>query len=246
MASGKIHGICFDIEALGAIPSDDHALWSAALKCCTIHSKLVGEVEFGVDNLDPASIDTLATERGRAVTDLAEMRSCGIDGIILKKVILMSVAGGYDETALLLRSCLSDCDRVIESQSEVNLIDIEPELSTLIANFFQPVNQLVKESDRFADVSIAGAESDLRESCRVIKDLGAQIEAAMDAVAKHPATTFAGLNAKLEIFEMSDGCRGNGHALLSLRGSMFRDFDRLLEPLKKPVLPCSEKICSEP
>jgi hypothetical protein len=201
----------------------------------------VGELGSGVDCLNRASIDTLAAERRRALADLSELRSSGLDGIVLKKDILMLVAGGYDETALLLKSCLLDCDLVIERQSEDHSIDIEPELSALIAIFYQTVNQLANESDRYADVSTAGSEADLHEACSVIKDLGTQIEAAMDAVAKHPATTFAGLNAKLEIFEMSDESRGNGRALLSLRDSMFRDFDMLLEPLKNPVLPCSEQ-----
>ncbi|WP_294541280.1 hypothetical protein [uncultured Rhodoblastus sp.] len=234
-----------ELVALHLTKTEDHAVWSASVRCLSVHHKLTQALEANLEIQSGVSIELLGAERCRAISDLAKTRSQGIDGLLLKNNILVLVTGSYEETSLLMKSCLLDCDRVIGSEDRFNLIDLEPDLAAAVARFFQSVNQLDDESDRYDDVIECGMEAELSNLFSTMKNLAAQFESAIEAVANHPAMSVVGLKAKLTVFEMCDECRGDGRALLSLQNSMFRDFDRLLQQhVKKPAPPTPQRAHS--
>ena len=234
-----------ELVSLQLSKTADHDVWLASVRCWTLHTKLAQELDADRKGRNSASIEMLGAQRCRALSDLAKIQSRGLDGIFLKKNILILVHGSYDEAMKLLRSCLSDCDRVIGTQDSVNLIDAEPDLAVAVAHFFQTTNQLECESDRYDEFDEEGREAELAELFSTIQNLAVQIEATIEAVANHRAATLAGLKAKFKVFEMCEECHGDGRALLSLQNSMFRDFDRLLQQhVKKPAPPTPKKIPS--
>ncbi|MDR3558246.1 MAG: hypothetical protein P4L61_01815 [Candidatus Pacebacteria bacterium] len=222
--------------------TEDDDVWAASVRCWTLHAKLAQELEAEVERQNSASIEVLGVERFRALSDLAKTLSLGLDGIILKKNILVLLYGSHDEFILLLNSCLSDCDRVIGSHDQLSLMDIEPELAAVVACFFETAMQLEREADRYDACSEKDLSEELTEFYSAIQKVTEQLEATLHALATLSAKTLGGLKAKFRVIETCDEYRGASLALLSLQRSMFGDLDGLLQlQIKKAALPAPQE-----
>lgn len=211
-----------------SVSTKDHSVFLASVRCWTIHAKLAKELDSDAVSQNDLVIDELGAERCRSVSYLAHTQSKGLEGIQLKKNILMFVHASYEESALLLRSCLDDCDRVL-SQDRIGSIDHEPKLALAVGNFIDTMNQLKHASSQYDECDDDNKEAERSGFFAIMENLAVQFEATIHAVATQPAETLAGVAAKLTVFEMCDQYRASGVGLLSLWRAIFRDFDRVLK-----------------
>jgi len=212
-------------------------------RCYGAHSRLAQELERVDDCRSERTIEALADDRRSAVLELSRTTAETLHGVFWKKEILFLFLGSGHEARKLLGSCLRDCDRLLGAREVLKLQDIEPCLAQAIASVVEIGDLIAAEADRYDDCDGESQEDERAALVARLGDLSSELEAAVAVVARSPAMTFAGISAKLELYELCAERGGTVSGLGRLRRSMFDDLDRLVRQQgAERGLPVAEEI----
>src|SRR6202008_3506206 len=132
------------------------------------------------------TIIALGDDRRRALLALARTNARSLHGVVWKKDALLFFLDCGDEAAALLSSCLQDCDRLLGTESELKLQDIEPCLARALASVIEIEDQLSSEADRYDDCDGSRQEEQRAAIVSRIETLSSQLETAIAVVSQSP------------------------------------------------------------
>jgi hypothetical protein len=207
----------------------DHHIWALSARCYGAHNRLAQELERVGHGWNERTIEALADDRRSAVLEISRTPAQTFRGVYWKKEILCLFLGSGHETEILLGSCLSDCHRLLGAGEVLKLQDIEPGLARAIACVVEIGDLIAAEADRYDDCDAHSQEDERAALVARLASLSSELEAAVVVVSRSPAMTFAGIGAKLELYEL---CAERGETVSGLdrlRRSMFDDLDRLVD-----------------
>lgn len=207
---------------------DDHQVWALTARCWGAHNRLGQELERVGGGRNAATIIALGDDRRQALLELARTTAQSLHGVVWKKDVLLLFLDCGDEAAVLLSSCLRDCDRLLGTEVELKLQDIEPCLPRALACVVEIEHHFACEADRYDDFDSSGQEEQRAAIVSRIETLSSQLETAISVVSQSSAMTLVGLTAKLRLYERCAERGGTMSGQAALRRSMFDDLDRLV------------------
>lgn len=221
----------------------DHHIWSLSVRCYGSHNRLAQELERVDQGGNVRTIKALADDRRSAVFQISQTPAQTLHGVFWKKEILFLFLGSGHEAKTLLASCLSDCDRLLGGREVPKLQDIEPCLARAIGCVVEIGDLIAAEVDHYDNYDADSLEGDRAALVARLGDLASELEAAVAVVSRSPAKTFAGIRAKLELYELCAERGGTLSGLSPLGRSMFDDLARLVgqEGVERG-LPIAEEI----